>query len=51
MGDENLDKDVVAFRCKSCGIVLDVGRCGKHRVETGHKDFEGVYDIEKSEEV
>jgi hypothetical protein len=36
-------KEIIAFKCKACGELLDQGLCGDHRIETDHDDFEPVY--------
>ena len=37
-------KEVVAFRCAMCNSLIAIGRCGEHRIQTGHKDFKSVYN-------
>ena len=37
------NNEVVGFRCKECGEILDAGLCGDHRIETDHKEFEAIY--------
>ncbi len=37
-------KETIAFKCKICKRYIDLGKCGYHRMETGHKEFEAVYD-------
>ncbi len=37
-------KETVGFRCKDCGNIIKLGKCGEHRVETEHKDYVAIYD-------
>lgn len=30
------------FVCKICDIKIPIGACGKHREDTGHKDFQEI---------
>jgi len=41
------EKDIIAFKCKDCGELLDHGLCGDHRNETGHIEFEVIYKGDK----
>lgn len=36
--------ELTAFRCTTCNSLIAMGRCGEHRTQTGHKDFESVYN-------
>ena len=36
--------EIKAFQCIECGINIEVGHCGEHRINTGHKRFEEVED-------
>ena len=38
-----VEKEIIAFKCKTCRELLDSGLCGDHRKETGHEEFEVVY--------
>ncbi len=39
-----MDLEKTNFKCKECGKIVIQGKCGEHRVETGHKDFEFFYE-------
>tara|TARA_Y100000034_G_C6894323_1_gene411992 strand:- start:2364 stop:2513 length:150 start_codon:yes stop_codon:yes gene_type:complete len=45
MEEFNQDPPVIAFRCLTCGEILDKGLCGDHREESDHLDFEPIYEI------
>ncbi len=36
--------EIISFKCKICGSIIEKGFCGKHRNQTGHEDFEQVYE-------
>lgn len=36
--------ELIAFRCTTCNSLIVIGRCGEHRIQTGHKDFESIYN-------
>ena len=38
------NNEVIGFRCKECGELLDIGLCGNHKEETDHKEFKPVYE-------
>lgn len=29
----------IKFVCKTCGTIIESGKCGDHREKTSHKDF------------
>lgn len=37
---------IKGFKCSECGEVLDQGLCGNHRIETGHSEFEPLWEDE-----
>lgn len=37
-------KENLLFRCKECSEIINQGKCGEHRAETGHEEFESVGD-------
>ena len=41
------EKQIKAFRCKACKKQIAVGLCGEHRIETNHKKFEEIFDIQE----
>lgn len=36
------------FRCISCNEVVEIGKCGEHRISSGHKDFKPIYIEDKN---
>ena len=44
---ESTKKQIEAFHCKTCNKFIDLGQCGEHREETGHKEFEIIVDVKK----
>ena len=41
------NQKIVSFKSKVCNKLIDLGQCGEHREETGHKEFEIIVDVKK----
>ncbi len=38
-----MDRESACFRCKECSEIVARGKCGEHRLKTGHEEFEVIY--------